>query len=132
MSSLGARRRIQAFTPQPPHGVKPSIDRAIDKIRQDPLTRTLFKRVDIAKDVDLLDSNAWSARIKEGVFTYDAIAQKGAGAQQLVDFTYYKGKMDTVDDFVAERVHDWPTLAAYNGAVTSRNPFAMHYVLYNL
>jgi hypothetical protein len=46
-----------------------------------------------------------------------------------VDFTYYKGKMATVDDFVGERVNNWPILAAYKGAVTNPNPFAMHYLL---
>jgi len=132
MASIGTRRPNQPFTPLAPQGVKPAIDRAIDKIRRDPLTKTMFQRVDIAKEVELLDSTAWSARIKEGVFSYETIASKGAGAQQLVDFTYYKDKMNTVDDFVAERVHDWPVLAAYNGAVTSLNPFAMQYVLYNL
>jgi hypothetical protein len=85
--------------------------------------------VNIAKDVDLLNSKVWSSRIKEGVFTYESVAQKGPGAQELVNFTYYKGKMDTVDDFDAERVNYWPILAAYKGAVTNPNPFAMHYIL---
>jgi hypothetical protein len=37
--------------------------------------------------------------------------------------------MDTVDDFVVEWVNNWPILAAYKGAVTNPNPFAMHYIL---
>jgi hypothetical protein len=37
--------------------------------------------------------------------------------------------MDTVDDFVVEWVNNWPILAAYKGAVTNPNPFAMYYIL---
>ncbi len=76
--------------------------------------------MNIAKDVDLSNSKVWSSRIKEGIFTYELVAQKGPGAQELVNFTYYKGKMDTVDDFVAERVNNWPILAAYKGASPTR------------
>ncbi len=85
--------------------------------------------MNIAKDVDLLNSKIWSSQIKEGVFAYEAVSHKGAGAQELVDFTYYKGKMGTVDDFVADRVSKWPTLAAYKGVITNPNPFGMHYLL---
>jgi len=88
MAGVGNPQRLPAFAPQIPRGAKLQIDGASERLKRDPLTKSLFRRVNIAKDVDLLNSKIWNSRIKEGVFTYESVAQKGPGAQELVNFTH--------------------------------------------